>query len=112
MFVKALKKEGECYQYLQQQFPKLSEAKLKEGVFEGSQIRKMLRGDSFIEHMNDTEKATWDSFKETVKNFLSNKKSENYKEIVAEMEENFRALGCNMNLKLHFFDTLTTSQWT
>jgi len=37
-FVKALKKEGECYQYLQQQFPKLSEAKIKEGVFDGSQI--------------------------------------------------------------------------
>jgi len=42
-FVKALKKEGKCYQYLQQQLPKQSEAKLKEGVFDGPQIRKMLR---------------------------------------------------------------------
>jgi len=84
---------------------KLFEMKLKEGVFDGSQIRKMLRDDSFIEHMNDTEKATWDSFKGTVKNFLGNKKSENYKEIVAEMVENFRVLGCNMNLKLHFLDS-------
>jgi len=25
--------------------------------------------------------------------------------IVAEMVENFRALGCNMNLKLHFLDS-------
>jgi len=104
-FVKALKKEGECYQYLQQQFPKLSEAKIKEGVFDGSQIRKMLRDDSFIEHINDTEKAAWDSFKGTVENFLGNKKSENYKEIVAKMVENFQALGCNMNLKLHFLDS-------
>jgi len=65
----------------------------------------MLRDDSFIEHMNDTEKTAWESFKETVENFLGNKKSENYKEIIAEMVENFRALGCNMNLKLHFLDS-------
>jgi len=106
-FVKALNKEegGNCYKYLKQQFPKISDAKLKEGVFDGPQIRKMLRDDSFIEHMNDKEKAAWNSFKQTVTNFLGNKKSENYKEIVAEMVTNFGALGCNMNLKLHFLDS-------
>jgi len=70
-----------------------------------SQTRKMLRDDSFIKHMNDTEKAAWNNFERTVENFLCNKKSENYKEIVAKMVENFRALGCNMNFKLHFLDS-------
>lgn len=44
--------------------------------------------------------------------FLDNKKAKT-KEIVAEMVDNFRALGCNINLKLLFLIlTLTTSQLT
>jgi len=38
--------------------------------------------------MTDIEKAAWVSFKEIVDKFLGNKKSENYKSIVANMTEN------------------------
>lgn len=55
----------------------ISEAKLKES--NEPQIRKIHRHDNFIEHMNDTEKAAWDSVKETVEHFLDNKKIENCK---------------------------------
>ncbi|GFU57686.1 uncharacterized protein TNCV_3638411 [Trichonephila clavipes] len=41
-FVKALDKEGECFKYLCEQFPGLSDAKLKEGIFVGPDIRKLL----------------------------------------------------------------------
>ncbi|GBM06427.1 hypothetical protein AVEN_266373-1 [Araneus ventricosus] len=34
-FIKSLPKDGECFRYLCSKFPKLSEAKLKEGVFTG-----------------------------------------------------------------------------
>lgn len=101
-FVKALDKTGACYQYLQSKFPKLSEAKCKEGVFDGPQIRKMLRDDNFISNMNQVEKAAWLSFKDVTQNFLGNKKSPRYEEIVAKMVEEFRNLGCLMNLKIHF----------
>lgn len=36
--VRALPKEGECFQYLCAQFPGLSDAKLKEGVFVGPDL--------------------------------------------------------------------------
>ena len=51
-FVKALDKEGKCFAYLIERFPALSSAKLKEGVFDGPQIRKMLRDENFIATMN------------------------------------------------------------
>ncbi|GBL79246.1 hypothetical protein AVEN_92468-1 [Araneus ventricosus] len=34
-FIKSLSKNGECFRYMCSKFPKLSEAKLKEGVFAG-----------------------------------------------------------------------------
>ena len=39
-FVKALDKEGPAFKFLQSLFPKLSEAKVKAGVFVGPQIKK------------------------------------------------------------------------
>lgn len=104
-FVKALDIDGDCFLYLSNQFPQLSEAKLKAGVFNGPQIRKMLRDPEFIKKMTDTEKAAWLSFKMVVENFLGNHKSADYKKIVSDMVSNFGELGCLMNLKLHFLDS-------
>ncbi|GBM81085.1 hypothetical protein AVEN_126209-1 [Araneus ventricosus] len=44
--VKALPKEDECFKYLCDQFPGLSEAKLKEGVFVEPDIRKMTKDEN------------------------------------------------------------------
>ncbi|MGH0134277.1 UNVERIFIED_CONTAM: hypothetical protein FKN15_009533 [Acipenser sinensis] len=41
-FVRALDKESAAFKYLQDFFPKLSEAKVKAGVFVGPQIKKIL----------------------------------------------------------------------
>ncbi|GBN54673.1 hypothetical protein AVEN_155205-1 [Araneus ventricosus] len=50
-FIKSLPKVGECFRYLCSKFPKLSEAKLKEGVFTGPDIRKLLSDSLFSETM-------------------------------------------------------------
>lgn len=104
-FVKALDKEGDCFQYIGQVFSNLSEAKLKEGIFDGPQIRKLFRDNIFITTMNELEKAAWISFKEVATKFLGNNKDANYKIIVENMVKNFQKLGCLMNLKLHFLDS-------
>jgi hypothetical protein len=39
-FVKAMNKSGHGFQYLQTKFPRISDAKIKEGIFIGPQIRK------------------------------------------------------------------------
>ncbi|GBN74208.1 hypothetical protein AVEN_51914-1 [Araneus ventricosus] len=54
-FVKALPKEGECFKYLCDQFPGLSEAKLKEGVFVGPDIRKMMKDEDFETKMETND---------------------------------------------------------
>jgi hypothetical protein len=42
------------------------------------------------------------AFEYVCRNFLDNKKSENYSEIVQELISSYSAARCNMSLKLHF----------
>ena len=101
-FVKALDKTGQCFQYLRKKFPKISDAKIKEGVFDGPQIRTMFKDTIFSSTMNEVERTAWLSFQAVAENFLGNRKTPRYKEIVSEMLKSFQKLGCLMNLKLHF----------
>lgn len=101
-FVKALDKESACFEYLQEKFPEISDAKLKEGIFDGPQIRTLFNDEKFITKMTEHQKAAWLSFKKVAQNFLGNQKSEDYQNLVEEMLENYNRLGCLMSLKLHF----------
>ncbi|GBO06096.1 hypothetical protein AVEN_245217-1 [Araneus ventricosus] len=70
-FVKALPKEGECFKYLCDQFPGLSEAKLKEGVFIGPDIRKIMKDENFETKMETNERKALESFKLYDSGFLT-----------------------------------------
>ncbi|GFX76801.1 uncharacterized protein TNCV_1952421 [Trichonephila clavipes] len=78
-FVKALDKKGECFKYICGQFPGLSNAKLKEGIFIGPDIRNLLKDEPFVTKMEMKEKNAWNSFTLVVTGFLGNKKDPNYK---------------------------------
>jgi len=84
-FVTALDKEGQCFKYIASKMPKLSQAKLEAGVFDGPQIRVFFNDANFTAHMTEKEKAAWISFHEVAQNFLGNKKSLKYKELVSTM---------------------------
>ena len=101
-FVKALNKEGACFKYIQEKFPKLSVEKVKEGVFVGPQIRTLNKDPLFLATMTDVEKNAWLSFSEVVSKFLGNIKAPDYETIVENMLTCFKALGCLMSLKVHF----------
>ena len=105
-FVKSLNKQGDCFRYLGNKFPSISDAKLKAGIFDGPQIRKLLNDDKFTDSINDRERAVWISFKEVVENFLGNFKSENYEKIVKNKLQTFQEQGCLMSIKLHFLHSL------
>ncbi|UYV79693.1 hypothetical protein LAZ67_18000295 [Cordylochernes scorpioides] len=64
----------------------ISEAKIKEGIFVGPQIRELQQDGNFQNSLNEVEAAAWNSFINVCKNFLGSVK----------------ALGCNMSLKIHF----------
>ena len=101
-FVKSMDKEGEGFKHLHEKFPKLSDAKLREGIFVGPQITQLLHDVSFEAKLSQQEQAAWLSFKSVVKNFLGNHRANNYKEIVERMLVAYEELGCNMSLKVHF----------
>lgn len=102
-FVKALSKSGgPCFQYLFSKFPALSDAKIKEGIFDGPQIRKLMKDTEFSDTMNVAELQAWNSFKEVATKFLGNFRDPTYETIVENMLEKLRILGCNMSIKLHF----------
>ena len=104
--MKALDKEGEGFKYLHSVFSSLSEAKIKEGIFVGPDIRKLMSDEKFDEKLNNIELQAWLSFKEVVTKFLGNNKSSDYKEIVAKMISNLGVMGCNMSIKLHFLNLI------
>ena len=75
-FVKAMNQGEAAFTYLWEKFPRLSEAKFKEGVVIGPQIRDLIKDEYFDKFLQGDEKATWDSFKFVVKGFLGNRRAQ------------------------------------
>jgi len=101
-FVKALGSQSEAFQHICLMFPKLSDAKLKAGIFTRPQIREMLNCTDLEQKMSSLEKNAWQAFRLVVSGFLGNHRSENYKELVQNLIEHYGKLGCRMSIKLHF----------
>ncbi|UYV80508.1 hypothetical protein LAZ67_19000385 [Cordylochernes scorpioides] len=80
-FVKEMDRNASGFAYLKQKISSISEAKIKEGIFVGPQIREL---------------------QNVCKNFLGSVKVENYRDIVNDLLLSYKALGCNMSLKIHF----------
>ena len=99
--VKALDKESSAFAYLAEKFPSLSQAKIKEGIFMGPQIRKIVLDETFITHLKRKEKLAFESFKKIYNNFLGNHRSEDYVQVVNDLLSHYHDMGCNMSLKVH-----------
>ena len=69
-FVKALDKHGSCFEYISHVFPGISTEKLKAGIFDGPQIRKLVKDLNFENNMNVIEAAAWKSFVRLIQQFL------------------------------------------
>ena len=76
--------------------------KIKEGIFDGPRIGKLIRDPNFIISMNDVEANAWKESVSVVINFLGNRKQDGYTTLVDNLIKIFHALGCNMSIKLHF----------
>lgn len=100
-FVKALPQDSEAFQYLKSFFSKLSKAKIKAGIFVGPQIKKIMASEKFLELLSTHEKQAWLSLKAVIDSFLGNKRAENYKEVISNMLDSFKVMGCRMSLKVH-----------
>jgi hypothetical protein len=105
-FINTMNKHGEGFEYLRKKFLKLSDAKLKEGIFVGQQINDI--NDDLSEHLlMETEKSAWLMFRVVFLNFLGNVQAENYKELAEDLLNTYQTVRCNMSLKIHFFNIPT-----
>ena len=100
--VKGIVRNRNAFGYLKLKFPKLSEAKIKEEVFIGPQIRELMQVSEFDECLSSEERKAWLSIKNVIWNFLGNYKSKHYKRYVNEMLRQFHGLNVKMSLKIHF----------
>ncbi|GBN33027.1 hypothetical protein AVEN_264404-1 [Araneus ventricosus] len=86
-FVKTLPKDGECFKYPCDQFPGLSESKLKEGVFVGPDIRKMMKDENFETKMETNVRKAWESFKLDA---VSEEQGERFHQDINEMDRRYQ----------------------
>jgi hypothetical protein len=100
-FMRALKKDGDCFNYICRSFPGLSNEKLKAGIFNGLKFASLCNP-HFSASMNVVEASSWQSYVAVVKNFLGNHRAGNYEELVKNMLSHYKNLGCNMSIKVHF----------
>ena len=59
-------------------FPKLSDAKIKGGIFIGPQIATMLRSSALVNKMSVKKKEAWQSSRMVVEGFLGSRTDPNY----------------------------------
>jgi len=57
--VKGMDKIGHGFEYMRNKFPNVSDAKIKEGIFIGPQIRELMQDKQFDEDRNETEINAW-----------------------------------------------------
>ena len=79
-FVKALPRDGPGFSFLKNKFPTLSEAKIKEGIFIGPDIRKLMNDPDFLSSLKSIEQQAWLAFVDVTKIFLGNHKSPDFHE--------------------------------
>ena len=102
-FIKSLKfPVGEL---LKEIVPKISEAKLKEGVFIGPDIVKLIKSEKFTNILCGNELDAWRNIVKVKENFLGSFRSQSYEDIISCMIDSFHRQGVKMSLKIHFLDS-------
>jgi hypothetical protein len=76
--VEASDKSNRALLHLSSKFPNLSNAKvIKQGIFSGLQITKVMFDENFERKLKFTKLAVWKSLSSLVRGFLINKREEN-----------------------------------
>ena len=84
------------FEFLCQKFPKLSQAKSKEGIFVSPQIQEVFDDPDFEKALNMCELQVWHAFKLICSNFLGNFKLASCQEGVTELLVAYKEMECHM----------------
>lgn len=100
--IKAMDQESPAFKYYTEKYPKISEAKLRQGILVGPQIRKLTQDNEFTKLLKGNERKAWLNFKQLCVGFFGNFRAPNYKTIVSNFIRNMAKMGANMSPKLHY----------
>lgn len=100
-----MKPDGKGLVYFRQKFQRLSNEKLKEVVFVGPQIRKLIADTGFDRALEPKEKTAWKCFKNVVHGFLGNNRADNYNDLVSKMLDSYHKMGCRQSFKIHLLNS-------
>ncbi|GBM47771.1 hypothetical protein AVEN_260061-1 [Araneus ventricosus] len=84
---------GSGFQYLRLKFPKVSETKIKEGIFVGPQFRQLMKDPVPESKLTKKEAVAWTSFKELEKMLLRKSQSGKLKQIVNSLLKGLQNYG-------------------
>ena len=98
-FIKALKSDSKALSHVQAMLSKLSEAKVKGGIFTKPQTRQVLGYKKFEDKMTALKRDAWQSFRYVVYGFLGRNKADNYGDFVETLVQTYCKLGSRMSLK-------------
>ena len=82
-FVKALDTKDREFAFLHQKFQQKSMEKIKAGIFDGPQIRELIKDTSFDDALNPAELSAWLSLKCLITNFLDNHRSSHERRLMS-----------------------------
>ena len=77
-------KEGREFAFLQEKFPRISIEKLKDGIFDGLQIRELIKNPIFEKAVSEAEMSAWQSLILVVTNFQWNHRFAEYEKTIEE----------------------------
>ncbi|XP_061424379.1 uncharacterized protein LOC133352633 isoform X2 [Lethenteron reissneri] len=102
-FVSAVDKELAAFKHLQDFFPKLSEPKVKPGVFVGPQLKKILECNEFPKKLTSKEKVAWTALSQW---FVASWAITRSKTMWSwlRLVKNYGTTGCRMSIKVHILD--------
>ena len=104
-FLRAMDRKGCGFAFLQEKFPWKSVEKIKIGMFNGPQIRELMKDPIFDTAPSQAELSTRQSLKSIVTNFLGNHRVGEYEKEIEELLKSFRQLRARISVKLHFLQS-------
>lgn len=88
-------------------FPSLSQAKMKAGVYDGPQIRRMFASTNLADSLNaepeqnNAFSEAFSALKDVCESFLGNRRSLNYLQVIENMMKCYEKLDINITIKMH-----------
>ena len=92
-------KNEESLKYLITKFHKLSLVNIREGIFVGPEIRKIMNDSHFSSKLPHVENK---AFELACKNFLGNYRTDDSETIKEQQLHDYKNMGSRMSLKIHF----------